>query len=332
MSDKKKRNEPAVEETKNNEPKIAKDYDIYTINTGAANRINKTFEPTIISEPEDNLEMLSKPMKEKMSIWSRREKKKLKDLHGMDKVRYIFAYYYQWMVVAAAVIFMIYIGCFIAYKKSFTTRLYVVAVDAMNSRVEDYLNEVLPEYYNLQKKELISIDASMTLGSGVFDLSTSEAADSEDITGAAAENTTAADENALSYDSDEGNADDAAFGNNMVVNMKLTSMSFANAIDVVIGEEGFFTGYCVDAGLVLDLMEYIPDDIYEIIRDDIIYDTNSEGEKVAAAVKMPDEFAKKLELSYEPYVSICCNTKHADEAVNFIRMMYGLEYVPAAEK
>ena len=329
MSDKEKRNESAIEETKNKERKITEDYDIYTINTGAANRINKTFEPTIISEPEDNLEMLSKPVKEKMAIWSKREKKKLKDLHGMDKVKYIFSYYYQWMVVAAAVIFMIYIGCFIVYRRSFNTRLYVVAVDAAGSKTEDYLEEMLPEYYNLQKKELISIDASISLGSGVFDLSTSEAADSKDIAGESDDNTaSSAAENMADIDGTSG--ENSEFGNNMVVNMKLTSMSFANTIDIIIGEEGFFTGYCVDSGLVLDLMEYIPDDVYEIMKDDIIYDINSDGQKVVAAVRMPDEFAKNLGLTYEPYVSICCTTKHADEAVNFIRMMYGREYVPTA--
>ncbi len=275
--------------------------------------IHESNEPSIILDEEDNLEMLSKPTKEKISIWRKREGAKLKDLHGKDKVKYIFAYYYQWMVVAAAVIFIIYVGCFIAYRKSFNTRLNVIIFDAEKSNAAEYLEEVVPDYFEFGKKDKLSVDASMSLNksfNGTYNESNAEI-----ITETANESESAQDETGSTEDSID-----------MVVKMKVTSMGLSKAIDIVIGDEKCFTGFACESGLVLDVTEYLPDDIYELVEDDLIYGINSDGEEKAVAIKVPEEFAEKLGLPYEPYVSIGSSTNNEQDSVNFIRMIYGLDY------
>lgn len=293
--------------------------DIYSINTGAANRLHYKNEPTIILDAEDNLEMLDKPVKEKFSIWKRREGAKLKDMHGKDKVKYIFAYYYQWMVVAAAVIFIIYVGVFISYRLGFDTRLNVIVFNDADSNVEEYLGEVVPDYFEFGKKDKLVVNSTVNLKEGI-----AEASSEETVAAAASQDNTEA---------AEGESDTAAGvdSNEIVRNMKLMSMSLANTIDIMIGEEDSFSGYAVEAGLVLDIKEYLPDDLYSVVKDDIVYSENSDGETVAVSIKMPEDFADKLELDYEPYVSICCTTKNESECVNFIRMIYGLDYIPLEE-
>lgn len=288
---------------------ITETEDIYSINTGAANRLNYKNEPTIILDAEDNLEMLEKPTREKISIWKKREGAKLKDMHGMDKVKYIFAYYYQWMVVAAIVIFIIYVACFVVHRTSLNTRLNVIALNATDSNVQEYLEEVVPEYYGFGKKDQILIDSSIALAntSGEAETSTEAVADESET-------------EAVAYsviDSME-----------IAARMKVTSMSLAGTLDVVIADEEMFTGFVCEAGVVLDLLEFMPEDIYELVEEDLIYGINANGEEKAIAIKMPEEFADNLDLPYEPYVSIGCTAENYDEAINFIRMIYGLEYVP----
>ena len=62
------------------------------------------------------------------------------------------------------------------------------------------------------------------------------------------------------------------------------------------------------------------------MEDDLIYGINSDGEEKAVAIKVPEEFAEKLGLPYEPYVSIGSSTNNEQDSVNFIRMIYGLDY------
>lgn len=289
--------------------------DIYSINTGAANRLNYKNEPTIILDAEDNLEMLDKPVKEKFSVWKKREGAKLKDMHGKDKIKYIFAYYYQWMIVAAAVVFIIYVGIFISYRMGLNTRLYVVVFNDADSNVEEYLEEVVPDYFEFGKKDELVVNSTVNLKEGMEEVSTEET------------------EPESSTEASEGESDPVSGvgSNEMVRNMKLMSMSLANTIDIMIGEEDSFTGYAVEAGLVLDITEYLPSDLYSVVEEDIVYAENPDGETVAAAIKVPEDFAANLGLDYEPYVSICCTTKNDSECVNFIRLMYGLDYIPSEE-
>lgn len=275
--------------------------------------MHESNEPSIILDEEDNLEMLSKPAKEKFSIWRKREGAKLKDLHGKDKIKYIFAYYYQWMVVAAAVIFIIYVGCFIAYRKSFNTRLNVIIFDAEKSNAAEYLEEVVPDYFEFGKKDKLSVDDSMSLNKSF----------SNTYNESDAESMAAADEESGSTQDETGSTEDSI---DMVVKMKVTSMGLSNAIDIVIGDEKCFTGFACESGLVLDVTEYLPDDIYELVEGDLIYGINSDGEEKAVAIKVPEEFAEKLGLAYEPYVSIGSSTNNEQDSVNFIRMIYGLDY------
>lgn len=283
--------------------------DIYSINTGAANRLNYKNEPTILLDAEDNLEMLEKPTREKISIWKKREGAKLKDMKGMDKVKYIFAYYYQWMVVAAIVIFIIYVACFVVHRTSLNTRLNVVVLNATESNVHGYLEEVVPEYYGFGKKDQVLVDTSITLAN----TSTQTEASTEAEAGES-------ETEAITY-----SVTDTV---EIAARMKATSMSLAGTLDIIIAEEDMFTGFVCEAGMVLDLLEFMPDDIYELVEEDLIYGINANGEEKAIAIKIPEEFADNLGLSYEPYVSIGCTSKNYDEAINFIRMIYGLEYVP----
>ena len=217
------------------------------------------------------------------------------------------------MVVAAAVIFIIYVGCFIAYRKSFNTRLNIIVFDAEKSNAAEYLEEVVPDYLEFGKKDVLAVDDSMSLNKNFS--GTYNEPDTESMTATAEESGSTQDETVSTEDSID-----------MVVKMKVTSMGLSNSIDIVIGDEKCFTGFACESGLVLDVTEYLPDDIYELVKDDLIYGINSDGEEKAVAIKVPEEFAEKLGLSYEPYVSIGSSTNNEQDSVNFIRMIYGLDY------
>ncbi len=287
--------------------------DTYTMNTGAANRLNYKNEPTILLDAEDNLEMLDKPVREKVSIWKKREGAKLKDMHGIDKIKYIFSYYYQWMVVAAIIVFIICVVWFVVYRVNLNTRLSVIAINATDSKVQEYLEEVIPEYYGFGKKDRTTIDGSIILSNEIY----IEASSAEQEIGES-------ETEAVTY----------SLMDNMelAARMKVNTMCLAGTLDIVIAEEDIFTGYISEAGIVLDLLEFMSEDIYELVEDDLLYGINVNGEEKAVAIKMPEEFAENLSLPYEAYVSISATSKNYDEAINFIRMMYGLEYVPVLEE
>ena len=293
--------------------------DIYSLNTGAANRLHYKNEPTIILDAEDNLEMLDRPVKEKLSIWKKREGAKLKDMHGKDKVKYIFAYYYQWMIVAAAVIFIIYVGLLISYRMGLNTRLNVIVFDDPDSNAEEYLEKAVPDYFEFGKKDRLVVNSTVNLKEVNGASSAEETADQ-----------TEAEDSTEAAEGETGTASGVR-SDDIVRNMKLMTMSLAGTIDIMIGGKDSFTGYAVEAGLVLDISEYIPADLYRVVENDIIYTVNPDGETVAAAIKMPEDFADKLKLNYEPYASICCTTKNERDCVNFIRMMYGLDYIASEE-
>lgn len=287
---------------------IKDEIDAYSINTDADIRINYKNEQTVVIDAEDNLEMLEKPAIEKLSIWKRREGAKLKDMHGMDRVKYIFAYYYQWMAVAAIIIFIICVICFVVHRTRLNTRLNVVVLNASDSEVAEYLEKAVPEYYGFDKKDRVLVDNSVEL----------------EYTSARTEGSTDA------YNS-ETEADTYSVIDTVEIaaRMKITTMGLAGTIDIIIADEELFTGFVCESGMVLDLLEFMPDDIYELIEEDLIYGINVNGDEKAVAFRMPEEFADELDLPYEPYVSIGCTSKNYDEAINFIRMIYGLEYIPA---
>ncbi len=288
---------------------ITDNEDIYSINTGAANRLHYKNEPTILLDAEDNLEMLDKPTREKISIWKKREGAKLKDMKGMDKVKYIFSYYYQWMVVAAIVIFIIYVGCFVAYRSSRNTRLTIIALNAAGSDIEEYLEETIPEYYEFGKKDQVVIDSSINIANSFSYTET----DTESGTS-------------------EPESESIVFAGSdtmeMAARMKVTSMSLAGTLDIIVADEDMITGFVCESGMVLDILEFMPEDIYALVEEDLLYGVNANGEEKAVAVKIPEKFADNLGLPFEPYMSIGCTSKNYDDSINFIRMMYGLEYVP----
>jgi ABC-type molybdate transport system substrate-binding protein len=111
-----------------------------------------------------------------------------------------------------------------------------------------------------------------------------------------------------------------------VANMQtaLTTYVAANELDVIIAPESYFKNYTYTE-YMSKLSDELPTDIYSSLTDCMyLSDTEADSEKAVYGIYLNDtKLFKDKAINKDPYIlGIVVNSKHKDNAVEFIRMLF----------
>lgn len=238
-------------------------------------------------------------MKEEMKEKTKLEFAKLKQMSWKDKIWYIFEYYKIHMLMIFLFGCLIYIIGSSIYRQTFNDVLYCAFINNygygdMNS---EYFEDGFHEYGNFGKKDLVTIDSSMTLHYG------SAAVD---------ENGNPSLSSMTTSESDYAST------------MKLSAMVAAKSLDVVIIDSVTMEGFS-SQGMVANLETILPADVFESLSDRIFYGTNAEGETIPCGVFMGGTDLETIGNIHvqDPVFTVIANTQNPENTVLFLQYLLG---------
>ena len=134
-------------------------------------------------------------------------------------------------------------------------------------------------------------------------------------------------ESGLSYSENDANSE---YG--MGFTMKVTTYIAAHALDFMITDTAGMRLEILQNNGMMDLEKALPEDIMNVVKDDILYKKNSDGTQTAIGINIKNSsFAQKYQmLSGDLYFIIINNTDKLDNVLQFLRFMYGLPPAQAA--
>lgn len=107
---------------------------------------------------------------------------------------------------------------------------------------------------------------------------------------------------------------------------KISALIASQDLDFMLCDDEVFEHYLpMDA--FLDLEEVLPEDIWEVVKDRIIYTQTAEThETIASAIDLNGtEFAERCAITMDPaYLSIITNTERLDNCIAMLRYMFDL--------
>lgn len=213
-----------------------------------------------------------------------RERKKMREMSFRDKIWYIGEYYKLHILVAAIALFLLYAVGFIFYQKTFTTQLTCMVINDRGSNAVDY--------------ETLQAGFAERMGYGKkdrleFDTSLY-----------------------LSMKSGTSEMDYATMA-------KITAMVASKDLDIMITDEEVIDHYSSNGGY-LDLEEFLPADLWELVKDDAYYTKDEDGSVHPFAVNLENsQFHEITNCGLEPaYLGFVNNSKRTDTAVEFLRYLY----------
>lgn len=221
--------------------------------------------------------------KETLKSESQKEKAKLKNMSGKDRIWYIWEYYKLHMLAAAAILFVIYLIGNIIYNSTFTTRLSYIIIN--NSSIEpadfDTINQEFKDYMGYGKKDQIIAEGSMYIRQN--DMSSE-----------------------LEYAS----------------MAKISALVASNSLDVMIMDQDNVDYYnTLDA--LADLEQVLPDDLWQQVKDYAYYAPAESGEEIACAIDINSTiFPEKTGVSITPCcLSVVKNSNQIDTTIDWIRFL-----------
>lgn len=108
-------------------------------------------------------------------------------------------------------------------------------------------------------------------------------------------------------------------------NMAISTRMYSKQLDVMISDKAIAEFYTMNES-ILDLKEFLPDDLKETLKDKFITMETEDGKKVSSGLDLSDApLLKKTGYSFDhPVLSVVGNTQHKDAVIAFIRYAYGL--------
>lgn len=214
------------------------------------------------------------------------EKKKLSEMTFHQKAEYIFMYY-KWYFICTAI--------FIVFAIQIGKTIYVSTLDiaANIAIVNDMLNEDLIAQTEDEYRTYASVsNKKRVIVDNSYKLDTS---------------------------ADISSTSDLAYFN------KLTSGFLDGSIDVLISDQQVVDYYAED-GYVSELKANLPDDIYELVKDDLYYYDGPSKDSDYYAINITNTpYVKNHTIHYDTvYLSLPALSEHREAIYSFIRYVYGV--------
>lgn len=215
---------------------------------------------------------------------SKRERQKLSQMSGRDKLWYIWEYYKFHIIATILVIGLaVSIGTAI-YSNRFDNALYMLVLNdksgGENSTEE--MSQSLEEYLKLGKDEQVLIDDSLSVS---FDSTTTE----------------------MGYAS----------------LAKITALITTKDLDVIIADTASMEHFG-GLGAFTDLGKELPADLYELVKDHLYYTISPDGVSYPCAISLEStDFSGMSGVKLTPpYLGILSNTQHKEASLALIRYLF----------
>lgn len=226
---------------------------------------------------------------------------KLKEMSWKDRIWYIFEYYKVHMFLIVVAGCLIYLIATSLYRQTFTDVLYCAIVnnygyDSLNT---EYLEDGFHEYGGFGEKDIVTMDASMTINYG--------------------NRPQEGEENQLNNFFAAGSAE-ADYASAMKLSALVTSKSLDVVIMDAISMEVFAT-----QGMAADIQTILPEDLYASLSDQIVYGTREDGSTYPCGIRMEGSNLESMGNVHmdDPVFSIIANTPNPDNSVLFLKYLLG---------
>lgn len=213
-----------------------------------------------------------------------KERQKLSQMSGRDKVWYIWEYYKLPIIGAVIVVFLIASFAHAFYSNRFDNALYIMILNDKSGgdNHTDEMADALGEYLNLGKNERVVIDDSL---SATYGDSTTE----------------------MGYAS----------------LAKITALITTKDLDVIISDKASMDHFG-SLNAYSNLEEELPADLYALVKDHLYYADNSDGVSYPCAIRLdesrfPEESGAILK---PPYLAILTNSQHKEACFALIRYLF----------
>lgn len=223
---------------------------------------NEELEKTELKKkaPEDSLDLSSLSFSEQRKEHRRREKEKIKTLHGKERLHYLFMYYRSYIFATLGILVFLIVGAFLLYPETFDTKLYIIVSNNLDDgQTGEYLTKNLTSFLELGEKEKIMVNDSFLLKA-------------YDTQGKEIEIPT--DKNGMNMD----------YGSYEYME-KVIAMVQNGELDLLLSDQEYLT-YFAGSNSFVDLSTFLPDDLYEELKDDLVMYPSSDGTKAAYGISL----------------------------------------------
>lgn len=213
-----------------------------------------------------------------------RERKKLQQMSGRDKLWYIWEYYKLHIAGALLLACLLGMVCNSLYRQSFTTRLsFCVINDASGDASSfDQLEAGLRQALGCGKKDLIEIHTGMYASYG-----------------------------------------DSVSQYSYASMVKLSAMVSGKDLDVMIADRATIDHYG-EVQAFADLKQLLPQDLYQAVQADVYSLPGADGSLYPAALSLEHTaFSRETGVTIEPaYLAVLGNSERTEAAVRMIRYLF----------
>ncbi len=213
-----------------------------------------------------------------------RERKKLKQMTGKDKLWYVWEYYKFHIAAVLVLVCLLGVVCNSLYRQSFTTRLSFCVINDKSGDTSsfDQLEAGLKEALDCGKKDLIEINAGMY---ATYDGSVSQ----------------------YSY----------------ATMAKISALVAGKDLDVMIADQDTIDHYG-EAQAFADLKQLLPQDLYQAVEDDVYSIPGPDGALRPVALSLEHTaFHQETGVTMAPaYLAVLDNSGRTEAAVRMIRYLF----------
>ncbi|MDO5550536.1 MAG: hypothetical protein Q4F76_05150 [Lachnospiraceae bacterium] len=222
-------------------------------------------------------------LKENLKAESQREKAKLKNMSGRDRIWYIWEYYKLHMLAAAAILFILYMIGNVIYNSTFENRLSYMVIN--NSSMEptnfETFNQEFKDYMGYGKKDRVTAEGSI-------------------------------------YIRHDGNSSELEYASMA----KISALVASNSLDMMIMDQANADHYNqLDA--FADLEQLLPEDLWQQVKDYAYYAPTESGEEIACAIDINHTcFPERTGVSITPcYLGVVKSSNQIDTVIEWIRFL-----------
>lgn len=231
------------------------------------------------------------------------EMAKLKPMSWKQRFEYIIEYYKIHMLFIAVFGLIFYVFCFSLYRQTFDDALYCAMVNnyGYNELNYEYFEDGFHEYGNFGPKDLVTIDTSMNMNYANHPavLEADPLDQHFDVT-------------MMSNQSDYAST------------MKLTALVSSKGLDVIIMDSTNMEEFSTQ-GMVSNIEDVLPADLYASLSDRIVYGTTEEGVEFPCGILLTGTNAQtigKMTIQ-DPVFSIIANTERTENCILFLEYLLG---------
>lgn len=107
---------------------------------------------------------------------------------------------------------------------------------------------------------------------------------------------------------------------------KVTAVVASRDLDLMICDQDSIDHYASNGGY-MDLEEALPEDLWELVKDDVYYTADEDGSMHPFAIDLKNShFTEWTNCGLNPaYLGLISNSKRTETAIEFLRCLYGLE-------